>query len=235
MVSTRSSEYAVIGGGGNGVGGRSQSSRRLARGPPPGGEEEEDDNSTPVAFDVDDGDGGQVEVNGECEGNGNSNGPVDNNDDDNYDINNNDNDNNGGGAGQKRKRGTIVEEHEEMEGEEEMGEEAECVTFLSRKSKLGMDKIALFEYFINRLEERAQSPNKQCTCLAILGDESARSSVAKYLTWFEQRKKYKQASIVFEWFRYSSFLKPSTKQKRQKTRSCFVYLTSTMALRLLIR
>jgi hypothetical protein len=141
MTSTRSSDYAAIRGGGDGVGGGSRSSRRLARGRPPRGKEEEDDDSTPVAFDVDDGNGGQVEVNGECKGNGNSNGPIDNNDNDNYDIDNDNNDNNGVGAGQKRKHGTIVEEREEMEGEEETGEEAECVTFLSRKSKLGMDKI----------------------------------------------------------------------------------------------
>jgi hypothetical protein len=37
-----------------------------------------------------------------------------------------------------------VEDHEEMEGEEEMRDEAECLTFLSRNSKLGMDKTALF-------------------------------------------------------------------------------------------
>jgi hypothetical protein len=201
MTSTRSSDYAAIGGGGNGVSGGSRSSRRLARGPLPGGKEEEDDDSTPVAFDVDDGNGGQVEVNGECKGNGNRDGPVDNINDNDYDIDNDDNNNNGGGAGQKRKRGMIVEEREEMEGEEEMGEEAECVTFLSRKSKLGMDKIALFEFFNTRLEERAQCPNKWYTCLAILGDTSARSSIAKYLTWFEQRNNYEQDSIVFEWFR----------------------------------
>jgi hypothetical protein len=76
----------------------------------------------------------------------------------------------------------IVDEWEEMEGEEEKGEEAECVTFLSRKSKLGMNKVALFEYFNTQLEETAQFPNKRCTSLAILGDESARSSVMKYLT-----------------------------------------------------
>ncbi len=119
-----------------------------------------------------------------------------------------------------------------MEGEKEMGEEAECVTFLSRKSKLDMDKIALIEYFNTRLEERAQCPNKQCTCLAILGDESARSSVMKYLTWFEQRNKYEQDSIVFEWFRYSSFLKPSTKQKRTKNKVlfCLPYIDNGTAI-----
>jgi hypothetical protein len=40
-----------------------------------------------------------------------------------------------------------VEEWEEMEVEEEEGEEAVCVTFLSWKSKLGMNEVALFEYF----------------------------------------------------------------------------------------
>ncbi len=80
MTSTRSCDYASIGGGGNGVGGGSRWSRRLARGPPPWGKEEEDNNSTPVAFDVDDGNGGKVEVNSKCVGNSNSNGPVDNKD-----------------------------------------------------------------------------------------------------------------------------------------------------------
>jgi hypothetical protein len=86
MTSTRSSDYVAIGGGGDGVGGRSRSSRWLARGPPPGGEDEEDAHSTPVAFDVNDGNGGQVEVNSECKCNSNGNGPVNNNDDDDYDI-----------------------------------------------------------------------------------------------------------------------------------------------------
>jgi hypothetical protein len=56
-------------------------------------------------------------------------------------------------AGQKPKHGTIVEEREEMEVEEEEGDEAVCVTYLSRKSKLGMNEVALFEYFNTRLEE----------------------------------------------------------------------------------
>jgi hypothetical protein len=230
MMSTRSSDYASIRGGGDGVGGRSGSSSRLARGPLPWGEEEEDDDSTPDAFDVDDGNGGQVEVNSECKGNGNSDGPIDNNNNNAYNIGNNNNNNNGGGV--RTEVQIWVEEREEMEGEEEMGEEAECVMFLSRKSKLGMDKIALFEYFNTRLEERAQCPNKRCTCLAILGDKSARSSVAKYLTWFKQRNKYEQDSIVFKWFRYSSFLKPSTKQKRTKNKMlcCLPYIDDSTAI-----
>ncbi len=61
MVSTRSSDYAAIGGGGYGIGSKSQSSGRLlARGLLPRGKEEEDNDSTPVAFDVDDGNGGEV-------------------------------------------------------------------------------------------------------------------------------------------------------------------------------
>jgi hypothetical protein len=91
-----------------------------------------------------------------------------------------------------------VEEWEEMEVEEEKGGGAECVTFLSRKSKLGMNEVALFEYFITRLEEMAACPNKRCTCLAILGDASASASVAKYLTWFKRKNKYEQDLIVFE-------------------------------------
>jgi hypothetical protein len=92
MVSTRSSDYATISGGGNGIGGESQLSRLLARRPPPRGKEKKDNNSTPAAFDVDDGDGGKVEVNVECKGDGNNDGPVDNNNDNNYDVGNHDDD-----------------------------------------------------------------------------------------------------------------------------------------------
>jgi hypothetical protein len=125
-----------------------------------------------------------------------------------------------------------VEEQEEMGGEEEKGEEAECVTFLSRKSKFGMNKIAFFKYFNTRLEEMAQCPNKQCTCLAILGDESAHSSIVKYLTWFKQTNKYEQDLIIFKWFRYSSFLKPRTKQKRKKYKMffCLPYIDDGTAI-----
>ncbi len=72
-----------------------------------------------------------------------------------------------------------------MEVEEEKGKEAESVTFLRRKSKLGMNEVALFEYFNTQLEEMTECPSKWCTCLAILGDASASVSVAKYLTWIE--------------------------------------------------
>ncbi len=66
-----------------------------------------DNDSTPVAFDVNDGNSGKVEVNGECKGDGNSNGPVDNNDDNDYNIGNNDNDNNGGGQDRSTRMGCL--------------------------------------------------------------------------------------------------------------------------------
>ncbi len=92
----KNSDYAAIGSGSNGIGSMSWSSRQLARGLPPRGKEEDDNNSTPVAFDVNDGNGGKVEVNGEYKGNSNSNGPVDNNNNNNYNIDNDNKDNNGG-------------------------------------------------------------------------------------------------------------------------------------------
>jgi hypothetical protein len=109
MVSTRSSDYVVIGGGSNDIGGKSRSCRLLARGPPPRGKGEMDNDSTPVAFDVNDGNGGKViEVNGECKGDGNSNGPVDNNNDDNYDVgNDNNDDDNGGGQDRSANMGRL--------------------------------------------------------------------------------------------------------------------------------
>jgi hypothetical protein len=59
MASTRSSDYVAISGGGNGISGKS---RLSSRGLPPGGKEEEYNNSTPVAFDVNDSNGGKIEV-----------------------------------------------------------------------------------------------------------------------------------------------------------------------------
>ena len=77
-----------------------------------------------------------------------------------------------------------------------------------------------------------QCANKRCTCLALLGDASARASIAKYLNHFKQRNKDKKDSIVFELFRYSSFLKPSTQQKRTKKRIllCLPYIDNGTAI-----
>jgi hypothetical protein len=53
----------------------------------------------------------------------------------------------------------------------------------------------------------------------------------KYLTWFKQRNKYEQVLIVFEWFKYSSFLKTSTVQKKtnNKTLFCLPYINNGTA------
>jgi hypothetical protein len=80
IASTRCSDYVAIGSGGGGICGGSWLSGWLARGPLPRGEEEEYNDSTPVAFDFNEGDSSKVEVNGECGGDGNSNGPISNND-----------------------------------------------------------------------------------------------------------------------------------------------------------
>ncbi len=61
-----------------------------------------------------------------------------------------------------------MEEQEEMEVEEEKGEEAVCVTFVSRKSKLGKNYVVLFEYSNTQLGETTQCPNKQCRCIFFL-------------------------------------------------------------------
>jgi hypothetical protein len=52
------------------------------------------------------------------------------------------------------------------------------------------------------------------------------------LNHFKQRNKDKPDSIVFKWFRYSSFLKPSTHQKRTKKRIllCLPYIDNGTAI-----
>ncbi len=88
----------------------------------------------------------------------------------------------GGGTGQTRKWGTIVEEREEMEVEEENGEEAECVTFLSRKSKLGMMKLLCLNILLPDWRRQHNAPINGAHAFSILGDASACASIAKYLT-----------------------------------------------------
>jgi hypothetical protein len=107
MTSTRSSDYEALGSGRDGCGSGSRSSRLLARGPPPGGKEEKDNDSAPAAFDVDDSNGGEVEVNGECKGDSNSDGPIDSNNNNNHNVDDNDNDNDGGGEDRSANMGQL--------------------------------------------------------------------------------------------------------------------------------
>ena len=53
-----------------------------------------------------------------------------------------------------------------------------------------MSDVELRNYFNTELEkiEATACSNPQCNCFAILCDGNARSSVARYLTWFSQRE-----------------------------------------------
>ena len=48
-------------------------------------------------------------------------------------------------------------------------------------------------------------------CVAIIADRDVRDSVVRYFCWFNAKTKYEQDSIVFEWFKYSSYLKKGFK------------------------
>ncbi len=73
-----------------------------------------------------------------------------------------------------------------------------------------MSDVELRNHFNTELQKMGATTcsNPQCNCLAILHDGNARSSVMRYLTWFSQREpKHDRDLIIFEWYRYSSYVK----------------------------
>ena len=60
-------------------------------------------------------------------------------------------------------------------------------------------------------------PNPGCNCVAILVNDDVRVCVVKYLCWFNYKQGYNQQSIMFEWFKYSSFLSKKTAKSRMNT------------------
>ncbi len=115
----------------------------------------------------------------------------------------------------KRRRTTVMsleEQKETMEGKED---DSGVSLKLNRKSQSAMDEVSLFNHHEAQLG-MITCPKKSCDCLAICREWGARSAIAKYLTWFQKREKHEQNSIVFEWVKYTSFLKPTVEQKKGK-------------------
>ena len=96
----------------------------------------------------------------------------------------------------------------EQQVEEEMGEAWERVT-KKRKSQMSDDELRT--YFDSHLRGVGECPNPSCNCIAIIADRDVRDSVVRYLCWFNAKTKYEQDSIVFEWFKYSLYLKKGSK------------------------
>ncbi len=92
----------------------------------------------------------------------------------------------------------------EQEEVEEMGEVWQRVT---KKCKSEMSDDELHTYFDSQLRGVGDCPNEGCDCVAILADRDTRDCVDRHLHCFNGKTKYKQDSIVFEWYKYSSYLK----------------------------
>ena len=89
---------------------------------------------------------------------------------------------------------------EEAEAEAELGEAWQRVT---KKSKSEMSVDELHSYYESKLRQVGKCPNHQCDCLAILSDIGVRLSVVMYLCWFNRKTKYKQDTLIFEWFKHA--------------------------------
>ena len=99
------------------------------------------------------------------------------------------------------------DDDDDNDDDDEEGSALNCWGRLKRKIKLDMSDGDLSNHFDDRLRGETQCPNKNCGCLAVLYDPIARALVIKYLVWFERRSKYNQDSIIFEWLKYSTFIK----------------------------
>ncbi len=91
---------------------------------------------------------------------------------------------------------------------------------------MALDDNDLFAYFLSQLATMS-FPNIKCDCLEIMTILSARSAIAKYLTWFERQQKHEQESNVFEWCRYVLLFKTSNiqrKGRKSETVFCLPFL-----------
>ena len=106
-----------------------------------------------------------------------------------------------------------AEEEEEEKEEEAEAEEAEMGEARRRRwgrhgrekstSEMSFDELHSY-YYESKLRQVGKCPNKNCNCLAILSDVGICLSVVMYLCWFNGKTKYKQDTLVFEWFKYTS-------------------------------
>ncbi len=94
-------------------------------------------------------------------------------------------------------------------GAEEDNNEEDAVVMFSMRRKSKMSDGELCTHFNTHLQTKGSSicPNRQCNCFALLRNENARSSIARYMTWFSRQTQYKQSSIVLQWIRYLTLLR----------------------------
>ncbi len=95
---------------------------------------------------------------------------------------------------------------------EEKDDDGLMITRLDIKSKSNMSDAELCQYFNSELQkmEASNCGNCNCDCLTILTNGQVRSAISRYLSWFWWRpSKYDRDMIVFEWYKYSPFLKSS--------------------------
>ena len=96
---------------------------------------------------------------------------------------------------------------EEVDDGDKEGRNA-CVR-QDKKSKSKMSYVDQLNHFNTGLQKMGATTcsNPKCNCLAILRDGRARSSVARYLAWISRREKHERDMILFEWYRYSSYIR----------------------------
>jgi hypothetical protein len=99
------------------------------------------------------------------------------------------------------------------------------VSEVGQKNKSKLSENDLHNYFD---EQGVARPNKGCDCLAILADAKAHASIVNFLCWFEKKLKHEQDLIVFDWFKYLSFL-PKREGQSRLNLFCLPYINDGTA------
>ena len=98
------------------------------------------------------------------------------------------------------------------------------VMWLSVKVMSKMSDDELCTHFNTELQKNGSSicQNRQCNCLAILRNGNARSSIARYMTWFAWQTQYEQNSIVLKWIRYSALFRMEGQRRKNYFRLPYI-------------
>ena len=100
---------------------------------------------------------------------------------------------------------------------EEMGEAWEKVT---KKHKSQMSNNELRTCFDSQLRGVGECPNPSCNCVAIIADRDD----VRVCMLVQCKTKYEQDLIVFEWLKYSSYLRKSSSKVSKITLFCLPFI-----------
>ncbi len=122
--------------------------------------------------------------------------------------------------------GWVLQDDQQPEEEKNDDNKEMRITRLDIKSKSKMNDADLCNYFNSKLQKtEGDCGNCDCNCLKILSNRHICSTVLSYLSWFWWRpSKYECDMIIFDWYKYSSFVKKAAKRNLRCHNYCLPYI-----------